>query len=91
METTPRLDRRITELEARLGKRLLIRSIRTSAEGFRARVCVRAFSVVVEYVEELPGYFWGYELLEELLDYVEGGGPSAIFYEGGLRYLAADV
>jgi len=91
MPDASRLERRVTEIEGRLGKRLLIRSIRTPEEAFRARVCVRASSVVIEYIEELPGYFWGYELLEELLDYVESGGPSAIFYEGGLRYLGADV
>jgi len=49
--------------------------------------------VIIEYVEELPGYFWGFELLERLLEYVEAGGGSAWFYEqdGKLVRVPADA
>ena len=85
------LDERIRQVEARLGKRLTIRTVRLDDPDFRARVRVGAQMVVIEYVEELPGYFWGYELLEELLDYVDSGGISAVFDEGGIRRLAAEA
>ena len=75
-----RLDARIHQVQQRVGKPLLIRTVRTDEPDFRARVQVRASAVIIEYVEELPGYFWGYELLEELLDYVEDGGGSATFH-----------
>ena len=42
---------------------------------------MRPSIVIIEYAEELPGYFWGFELLERLLQWVEGGGGSAWFYE----------
>jgi len=74
------IDGRIAEVEARVGKRLIVRSICTPERDFRGYVEVRAHSVIVEYAEELPGYFWGYELLEELLQWVESGGGSAHFY-----------
>ena len=83
------LNERVRRLEEGLGKRLIIRSVRTPEEGFRGRVQVGARTVLIEYQEDVPGYFWGYELLEELLDYVEGGGPSALMYEGGIRYVPA--
>lgn len=82
---------RIKQLEARLGKRLIIRSVRTPEQGFRGRVEVGIRTVLIEYQEDVPGYFWGYELLEELLDYVEEGRPSAIIYEGGIQYVPASM
>jgi len=51
---------------------------------FRAQVRVRAGAVFIDYVEQLPGYFWGYDLLERLLQYLEDGGGSAVFYERDL-------
>jgi hypothetical protein len=75
------IDARIAQVEAALGKRLIVRTVRTPEPEFRAWVQVRPSSVIIEYVEELPGYFWGFELLERLLEWVERGGGSAWFYE----------
>lgn len=75
------IDTRIAQVEEHVGKRLIVRSITTPEPQFRAWVEVRPSSVVIEYVEELPGYFWGFELLERILDWVEAGGDSAWFYE----------
>lgn len=79
------IDERIAQVENVTGKRLVVRSIRTPEPEFRGWVQVRPSTVIVEYVEELPGYFWGFELLERLLDWVEGGGGSAWFYEQNRR------
>jgi len=81
------IDRRIADIEARLGKRLIVREVRTPERTLRGRVEVRASTVLIDYCAELPGYFWGYELLEELLDWVEGEGRSACFYEHNGRLL----
>ena len=85
------LEERVRGLEARLGKRIIIRSVRTPEEEFRGRVKIGARAVLIEYQEDTPGYFWGYELLEELLDYVEEGGPSAVIYEGGIHYVPVSL
>lgn len=79
------LDARIRQVERRLGRPLVIRAVRWDEPGLRARVRVGASAVIIEYVEELPGYFWGYELLEALLAHVECGGGSATFCEGDLE------
>lgn len=75
------IDTRIAQVEQTIGKRLIVRSVTTPEPEFRGWVDVRPSTVVIEYVEELPGYFWGFELLERLLEWVEGGGRSAWFYE----------
>ncbi len=81
------IDTRIAEAEEATGKRLIVRAITTPEPQFRAWVDVRADSVIIEYAEEQPGYFWGYELLERLLEWVEDGGASAWFYEQGDRLI----
>jgi len=81
------IDRRIADIEAKLGRRLIVREVRTSEPELRGYVEVRATTVLVEYCAALPGYFWGYELLETLLDWVEAGGASAYFYEHSGRLI----
>lgn len=75
------IDRRIAAIEAALGKRLIVRGVHTPEPELRGYVEVRPSSIVIEHSEAQPGYFWGYELLERLLDWVEQGGGSAYFYE----------
>ncbi len=92
-ETALDIDTRIAQVEGTVGKRLIVRSVTTPEPEFRGWVEVRPSSVVIEYVEELPGYFWGFELLERLLQWVEVGGGSAWFYEQDRRLVrvAADA
>jgi hypothetical protein len=85
------IDTRIAQVEEAVGKRLLVRSITTPEPQFRGWVEVRPSAVVIEYVEELPGYFWGFKLLERLLDWVEAGGDSAWFYEQDGRLVRIPV
>jgi len=82
------IDARIEQVEAAIGRRLIVRTVRTPEPEFRGWVQVRPSAVVIEYVEELPGYFWGFELLERLLDWVEAGGCTAWFYEQGGRLVS---
>ncbi|MGI5816497.1 MAG: hypothetical protein ACOX9R_00195 [Armatimonadota bacterium] len=81
------IDARIAQVELTIGKRVLVRSVCTPEPEFRGWVEVRASVVIIEYIEELPGYFWGFELLERLLEWVEAGGGSAWFYEQDRRLL----
>lgn len=82
------IDARIARVERALGKPVIARPVTTPEPQFRAWVEVRPGAVVIEYVEELPGYFWGYRLLERMLDWVEGGGASAWFYEHDRRLIS---
>lgn len=90
---TPAMEpnRRITAIEAALGKRLIVRAVHTPEPELRGYVEVRPGSVLIEYSEAEPGYFWGYELLERLLTWVEGGGGSTYFYEVGGRLVRVPV
>lgn len=81
------IDRRIEAIEATLGKRLIVREVCTPEPELRGYVEVRATTVLIEYCAALPGYFWGYELLETLLDWVEAGGASSWFYEHNGRLI----
>jgi len=82
------IDARIEQVEAAMGRRLIVRTVRTPEPEFRGWVQVRPSAVIIEYVEELPGYFWGFELLERLLEWVESGGGTAWFYEQSGRLIA---
>lgn len=75
------IDRRIANAQAVTGKHIIVQSVRTPEPEFRAWVEVRSQSVRIDYVDELPGYFGGYALLEHLLSWIEEGGGSAWFYE----------
>ncbi len=74
------IDARIAQVEDEVGKPIIVRSVSTPEREFRGYVEVRPDAIIIEYVEELPGYFWGYQLLERLLEWVEAGGDSAWFY-----------
>jgi hypothetical protein len=80
------IDERLASLERRLGKRLLLRGVRTPDAAFRGRVAERAHCLVIEYRDDLPGFFWHYEIIEELLDRVERGERSFTVFEGGVSY-----
>ena len=85
------IDARIAHVEEVVGKPLIVRAVVTPEPQFRGYVEVRADSIVIEYAEETPGYFWGYELLEELLDWVESGGDSAWFHLHDRRLIRIPV
>ncbi|MGD9494733.1 MAG: hypothetical protein AB7Y46_00355 [Armatimonadota bacterium] len=87
------IDAHIARIEERLGKRLIVRAVRTPEPELRGYVEVRPHRVLIEYSEEQPGYFWAYELLERLLEWVEAGGGSSYFYDhaGRLLRVPADL
>jgi hypothetical protein len=78
------LDERVAALERRLGKRVILRAVRTLDAAFRGRVVDRSHSVLVEYRDDAPGYFWQYEIVEELLDRLERGEGNVTLFEGGV-------
>ena len=82
MNTASTLDRRVQELGARLGKRILLRAVRTPERNFRGRIASIPGAVVLEYRDETAGYFWDCDIVHELLDHLAaGGGEIALFYD----------
>jgi len=81
------LEQRIKAIEAHLGKRIILCGVRVPGSGFRGRITERRRHVVLEYRDTTPGFFWHYEIIEELLTYVEQGRGSATIFEGNIQYV----
>jgi hypothetical protein len=76
MDTSSSLDHRVHELEARLGRRIILRPTRGPDRNFRGRIALTPRAVLLEYRDETAGYFWDCDIIAELLDHLAaGGGP----------------
>jgi len=82
------LEQRIKAIEARVGKRIILRGLRVPGGRFRGRIMERARYIVVEYRDTLPGFFWHYSLIEELLDCIEQGRGSVTLFDGNVQYIS---
>ncbi len=91
IEPGSHLERRIQEIERRIGKRIVLRGVRVGGRTFRGRIIERPNHIVLEYRDTVPGFFWHYGIIEELLDYVEQGHGSATVFEGNIQYVAAPL
>lgn len=65
------LRRRVEAAERRLGRRLVLRGACWPDPTLRGRVSRRAGAVVLEYRDDVVGFFWHYDIIGELLDHVE--------------------
>ena len=82
------IDQRIQRIEARTGKRLILRSVRTRSAAFRGRVAERRGHIIVEFRDENPGYFWNHDVIRELLTCIEKGiGRTVTLYDGDVQYV----
>jgi len=50
---------------------LVLRGARWPDPTLRARVTRRAGALVLEYLDDVVGFFWHYDIISELLDHVE--------------------
>ena len=82
-----KIDERIRKLEQLRRKRIVLRGVRTNDPHFRGRLLERKSYIVLEYRDDKPGYFWQYEIIEELLDLVEKESSNIILYEGDYQYV----
>lgn len=67
------VSRRVAELEARLGKRIILRGVRLPDRNLRGRLTERPGHFLLEYRDDLPGWFWAHDIIRELLDCLEQG------------------
>jgi len=68
-------------VEAQIGKRIVIRGIRTLDPALRGRVTERQGYVLLEYQVAQPGYFWEVPVVEALLDRIAAGERELIINE----------
>lgn len=80
-DTTSSLDRRVQELETRLGKRILLRAVRPPERNFRGRITSIPGAAVLEYRDETAGYFWDCDIVRELLDHLAAGGGTVTLHD----------
>lgn len=82
------IDERIKQVEARTGKQVILRAVRTRNPAFRGRATEKRTHFVLEYRDENPGYFWDRDVIRELLTCVEKGvGKTVTLYDGDVQYV----
>jgi hypothetical protein len=64
---------RIEAAEVNLSRRIVLRGARWPDCALRGRVTHRTGLIVLEYRDDIAGYFWHYDIIGELLDHVEKG------------------
>ena len=86
---SPAISARIAKIEAVTGKQVILRATRLRNSLFRGRITERAAHILLEYRDNVSGFFWHYEIIEELLGHVESGRTNAALYEGDVQYADA--
>ena len=76
---------RVRELEARLGLRIILRPVHVPDTRFRGCIVKGANRVVLEYRDEVPGFFWSYDILRELFAHLEMGELDVALYDEEAR------
>ncbi len=79
------LEQRLRDLQARLGKAILVRGVHAPEPEFRGRIIERPRHIVIEYRDDNPGYFWDQDLLAELVEYLEQGRVNVTLLENDLE------
>ena len=79
------VEKRVQELEDKLGLRIILRPVHVPDTRFRGRILKRAGRVVLEYRDEVPGFFWSYDILRELLGHLEKGDLDVALYDEEAR------
>jgi hypothetical protein len=79
------LRQRLAEVERLVGRRIVLRGLKPEDPEFRGRISSQPGHILVEYRDEIAGYFWSERIIEELLRAVETGQRDAVFLEGGRR------
>ncbi|MFQ6097129.1 MAG: hypothetical protein ACE5O2_05320 [Armatimonadota bacterium] len=81
------IEERIRQIEEDRGKKLILRGIRTPNPRFRGRIIERPRYIVVEYRDDEPGYFWHYDIIQDLLDAIERRVTNVTLFEGGFQFV----
>ena len=85
----PAIANRIARIERALGKPVLTRGVRWPDKLLRGRIEERDSCILVEYRDSKAGYFWHYDILEELLALLEQGLRSVVLYDEETQRVAS--
>ena len=70
-EVPPGLRKRLAEVEAKVGKPIMLRAVRDPDPDFRGRVTDKGSHVLIEYRDDVVGFFWDVDRMRELLEEAE--------------------
>lgn len=71
------------ETEQAIGEPIVLRPVQVPEPAFRGRITQRAGYVLVEYRDEISGYFWDLDALREMLRYVRQGRRNITVLDHG--------
>jgi hypothetical protein len=71
------------QAEDALGRRIVLRAIKTPEPGLLGRITDRGAYLLVEYRDETSGYFWDLDALREVLRLAREGKRNVSVYEDG--------
>ncbi len=77
-DVPPGLKKRLKEVEAKVGKPIALRAVRLPEENVRGRITDKGRYVLIEYRDDVPGFFWDVDIIRELLKAAEEGRLGAI-------------
>ena len=86
---SPTIMRRLGRLGRAMGKPLVLRGVRLWDTSFRGRILEKPDRIILEYRDDTAGYFWHYEIIEELLDHVAQNHTDVVLHEGDIRHADA--
>jgi len=75
------LQKRVEELEKKLGLPIILRPVHVPEPAFRGRITKRSDRIVLEYRDEVPGFFWHHDILRELFVHLEEGRFDISLYD----------
>ncbi len=75
--------RRVEAAERQLQCPILLRGARWPDPTLRGHILRSQGVVVIEYRDDVAGYFWHYDIISELLDHVEEGHLVVSLRDGG--------
>ncbi len=75
------LRKRVEELEKQLGLPIILRPVHVPEPAFRGRITKRSDRIVLEYRDEVPGFFWHHDILRELFAHLEVGRFDISLYD----------
>ena len=80
------IDRLVQQAEKKIGKPLILRGLQSPDPEFRGRISDRPGYMLVEYQDDIAGYFWHYDTIRRLLALVAEGRRNVTLYQGDILF-----
>lgn len=80
------IDRLKQRVERQIGKPVILRGLKPADPEFRGRITHRPGYILVEYRDDIAGYFWHYDTIRRLLALVAEGRRNVTLYEDDILF-----